>query len=289
MRSGGIFILFILLTNMFAQPAFAYNRLHSQGNEIRGLEKTIWVYEHEHGEYPLTDNESTWYEKLITANNISPNWIWKVSADGRFPLDLYGNPLVYEPPSAANGGQVAIRAIGQNGIDDHGALDDWDSRYGPNPGYWYKKDWPAANRRAWICAVLAMIGLTYIVVKNKQAMARFVFASLWLGLLAGVVLPFGFDSGWVRSSASIDPKWITPISNIGALLLFFSIVLLMMHVVYMAWHRRSLRPHGTLLCEKCHFDLRGTIAANIGRCPECGEPLPEDADIEVDLNPPPSP
>jgi hypothetical protein len=288
MRSGSIFILLTSLTLVFAQSALARNAYTRQGSEIRRLERYVWGYHDEHGKYPVTDAQNTWFEKLVEYGG--DLGIRNVTPDGRFPLDFYANPLVFEPPSSANGNQIVIRAVGQNGIDNHGMLDDWDIRFGPNIGYWYKKRWPAAYRRAWICGVLALIGLIFIFIKVEQAKTKLVFASLWFGFLAGVVLPIGFDRGWGgHSSASIDPRWIEPISGLGVLLLQATILLLIIYRIRTALYRRSLRLSGAIPCKKCDYDLRGTIAANINRCPECGETVPEDSDVDIDLTPPPSP
>lgn len=276
MRSGGTFILCLFSVLVCLQSALASHPFDYQAADIRDLEYVIHEYHIDHGEYPVTDNQGTWFEKLGLDFN-------RVTTDGRFPLDHYGHPLIFEPPSGANGNQVVIRSVGQNGIDDQGALDDWDSRFGPNMGYWHKTDWPAANRRAWLCAILALIGLVVIVIKIKQATARLVFASLWLGILAAVVLPYGFDTGLSRSSASIDPEWISYVASTGALLLLIGIILLLLHFFSTIYYRRSLRITGTIPCQKCSYDLRGTIAANISNCPECGEPVPADADKDVDL------
>jgi hypothetical protein len=288
MHSCRIAIAILLLTTSLVSATQAYNRLVAHGSGIRQLVVCVEAYKIEEGTFPVSDAESTWYEKLVDAGLV-PSGILKMTADGKYPLGYYGNPIVYEPPGPSNGNQVVIRDVGKNGVDNFGALDDWGSRFGPNTGYWYKKNWPSAYRRAWICAVLAMIGLVVIVIKIEQTMARFVFASLWFGLLAGVVLPVGFDSGWSRSSASIDPTWITPASIVGVLLIEISALILIIHGVRAALYRRSLRINGDRPCAKCHYDLRGTIAANIDRCPECGEPVQNDSTVEVDLTPPPSP
>lgn len=44
------------------------------------------------------------------------------------------------------------------------------------------------------------------------------------------------------------------------------------HVLLFAYrgYERYLREHGLPLCDKCGYDLRGTIAAGRSECPECG-------------------
>lgn len=287
MRSGGTFILLIFLVLAHAPPVFASHAFDYQGADMNNLEQTVWRYHYDHNAYPATDNTSTWYQKL-TAKYGGVNVRYE-SPDGRYPLDFYGHPLLFEPPNIANGNSIVVRSIGQNGVDDSGALDDWDSRFGPNLGYWYKRNWPAAYRRVWICGVLGLIGTVFIFIKINQATARYVFISWWLGILASVVMPFGFDTAYGRHSASIDPSWIGLVSGIGGLLICCSIIVLVVSPMYTYWHHRSLRISGAVPCEKCEYDLRGTIATNITRCPECGESVPNDSTIDVDLTSPPSP
>ncbi len=243
------------------------------------------------GSYPLTDDQSTWYEKLVESRSVAGmptdmGIYYRLSSGGRLPLDYYGHPFVYEPPSPANGYQVVIRAVGMNGIDDHGALDDWDIRYGPNVGYWYKTNWRSAAIRAWVCGFLALLGIAYILRKVKQYAAKLVFSMLLVGTLGGFILPFGYDSGLMRGYDSLGPEWTTLVSHIGITLLLLCVPLTMLHVIYSTWRRRSLRKPDTLLCAKCGYDLRGTLAAGNEQCPECGEPVPRGIDPDIDLTPP---
>tara|TARA_R110002111_G_scaffold137373_1_gene203157 strand:- start:835 stop:1683 length:849 start_codon:yes stop_codon:yes gene_type:complete len=281
MRSGGTFILLLFLVLAQTQPVFASHGFGYQRADMLNLEQTVWMYYHHHSAYPVTDNTSTWYQKLT--EKYGDMNIRQESPDGRYPLDFYGHPLLFEPPGKANGNSIVIRSVGRNGIDDGGALDDWDSRFGPNLGYWYKMNWPAAYRRAWICGILGLVGTIFIIIKIKQSTARYVYILFWLGVLGGVVMPLGFDTAYGRHSASIDPIWIGLVSGLGGLLICSSIIVLAVCPMYTHWRRRLLRVSGVVPCEKCDYDLRGTIAANIDRCPECGESIPADADRDVDL------
>ncbi len=245
MRSGGSYILLVILTLAYAQQASASHAFDYQAADIRNLNVVVFAYHHDHGEYPVTDNQSTWYEKLTAGSN---SIVRKETSDGRFLLDWYGSPLIFEPPSATNRNQIVIRAVGQNGIDDQGTLDDWDSRFGPNMGYWYKMNWPAAYRRAWICGMLALFGLVFIAVRIKEVKAKLFFAALWAGLLAGVVMPIGFDTAWGRHSASIDPRWIVPVSGVGALLIQLCILAFIIHSIRTILRRRHLRITGCIPC-----------------------------------------
>jgi hypothetical protein len=289
MRSGWIYTSIFFLFLAHVQPALS-DRI-DQDDGMRILVGFVEEYHSEHGEYPVTDAQSTWYEKAVSTHNLFVPWkyYFRVTEDGCAPLDYYGHPFVYEPPDQTNSHQIVIRAVGRNGEDDQGALDDWDLRFGPNWGYWYKTNWPAITRRVCLCLVLVIAGLVWAVLKIKGLTPKLVFITAWAGFLAFAVLPLGLNWGNTDIHAGIFPRWIGTSLIIGLLLLLSCIPLMMLHVVCSAWHRRSLRPSGTLLCAKCHYDLRGSLSANIGRCPECGEPVPEDTDIDVDLTPPPSP
>ncbi len=139
-------IFALVMPLLIPHEATASTRCGEQGYMMRTAKLAAELYHHDHGRYPATDAQSTWYQKL--SDKSSDFTVFGTTAGGKYPLDMYGHPLVYEPPSSANGQQIVIRSVGKNGIDEHGRADDWDIRYGPNLGYWYKTDWPAARRRA---------------------------------------------------------------------------------------------------------------------------------------------
>ncbi len=281
-------VILALLVCVSALPVEASWR-HEQQVDLLVLAYHAKSYQLKHGVYPLTDRESTWYEKLVAEYGTHVLGIRETSLEGKYPLDLYGHPLVYEPPDANHPNEVVIRSVGENGVDNHGLLDDWDSRSEPNSGYWYKSRWPAAKRFGLFCAVISLGGLVFIIVKIDRFMAKLFFAAVWLGLMSAIIFPIGFSIGWPRGPQDIDPAWIGFVPPIGYLLLFSSIPILFIHIMYSAWITRSLRLPGTLLCAKCHYDLRGTIESNRKTCPECGESIPQEVDIDVDLTSPPSP
>lgn len=250
----------------------ASHPLDGQAAELRALRQSIWTYHLETDRYPTITGPVTWYEQLVAADvlYVTP----RTSPDGNLPLDYYGHPLVYEPPSPANGHEIVIRSVGKNGIDEHGAGDDWDIRYGPNFGHWHYEDWPAARRRALICGMLAAIGAVMIYWRMKAGRKRRIAVSTYLGVLSIGALPWGFDRLLIPSSASIDPAWISGVAILGTLLLlvaaFEAIPAAMVWTANLLWPTPPL-PEGQ--CASCGYDLRGLRSAGVRRCPECGQPF----------------
>ncbi len=250
----------------------------------------VEIYHHEVGKYPLDDEDGTWFKKLDDhwgdlGLSVSAMFS-EVSGDGKYLLGHYGYPVIFEPPSQANGNQIVIRDVGENGVDDNGLFDDWDSRYGPQMGYWYKKRWPGVYRRACLGVAIGLIGLILIQRKIKGKLAKLSMFCFWLSFLSLFILP------WVGSRDRYQDLEIMigiPLGSILILFGLFCMVLALGAIARTEKHKRFLVLSGTIPCTKCNYDLRGTIAANIDRCPECGEPVPEDTDRDIDLTPPPSP
>lgn len=253
--------------------AFGSHRYHAQGASLRTFEQLITMYYYDLGEYPITDDEGTWFEKLNAwydhANLTQLRF--GATTDARKPVDMFGHPLIYEPPSPATGNQIVLRSVGRNGIDEYGAGDDWDIRYGPNFGHWHTENWPAAYRRAAICLALVVLGVAAICWRVARSSWRTALIATWIGVLAAVVLPLGFDRGpWGSTSASIDPPWLTPVGMIGVLLLVLSVPIHIMAVASAIRQHVYERDFPDGRCDVCGYDLRGLQSSGIRRCPECG-------------------
>lgn len=237
---------------------------------IRGCVQAIETYRMDTGTYPQSDARGSWFEKLVEAKGVAPTYTRFGLSPGGTPLDAYGRPLIYETPSASNGFQVVLRSVGQNGVDDGGRLDDLDSRYGANTGYWHKAHWPAMYRRAMVCIVLGVVGSLVLLMRYGFAVVTGGWILLWHGVLARFVIPWGF--GTVGAKASyFDPWWVGQVVNIGTALLLLGIVAL----VY--GYSPRFDRNRTGCCARCGYDLRGTLAAGGTVCPECGEAVGEDA------------
>ena len=261
----------ILITVMCVSvDAGAYSRVVAHGAELRQLEVAVLVYQDTYGAWPVSDSQSSWFEKLAADGLIQTN-DYKLTPDGKLPLGHYGDALVYELPNQSNGQRVVFRDIGENRIDDQGQLDDWDTRFGPHSGYWYKKSWPAARNTAWGCGFFALLGLVVIHIKLKQYLAKFVYASVWVGIMFGIALPLIVGRGrYAAYYGRTFPDWLDDVIGFGVFFLTIGTLLLVIHIFYTIRCRRQERMWGHNLCEACGYDLRGTVSANIDRCPECG-------------------
>ncbi|MEX0777634.1 MAG: hypothetical protein WD042_18160 [Phycisphaeraceae bacterium] len=273
------FACFVMAIGVTTISSQASNRLVEQGAFLKAYCQGAWLYHHEHQSWPISNATGTWYGKLTQARMLPPYLAFGVSAVGE-PLDLYGHPVILEPPGPAHPGVVVVRAVGQNGIDDHGALDDWEVRLDlatsqisgePQLGYWYKKRWPAAYRRAVICAMLAVVGVALVWWRFRSRALRWVLSLLGFGILGTVVLPWGFDRAWGGSSASVDPQWLYVVDVVAQFALLAGMIVggLCVWSAARDWLYRRAHPFG--FCLHCRYDLRGTIWADRDRCPECGE------------------
>jgi hypothetical protein len=82
-----------------------------QAIDVRTLRQAAEVYFYEQGRYPVSDSTGTWLQKLIADNYISEDGrYFGTTADGALPLDLYGQPLVYEIIDPAKSDSVVVRS-----------------------------------------------------------------------------------------------------------------------------------------------------------------------------------
>ena len=103
----------------------------------------------------------------------------------------------------------------------------------------------------------------------------------WIGVLL-LCLSIAFGNGWVRVAiwgagvASIAFSWLSFLrmsearsATIDTSQPFGLALLLELAIIVIAI--RSLSRTAEQKCKSCGYDLRGTIAAGIERCPECGQ------------------
>lgn len=238
-----------------------------QAIDIRTLKVCVELWYLEHGEYPATDSNATWFQKLVEANYLSPDHLrCGTTVDAKLPLDLYGRLMVYEVMDPNSPDSAVIRSVGADGVDNQGAGDDFDSRYGANLGYWYKSNWPqffAFIGGGWLFAVIAAV----IVWLKTRRIGLTIFMLLLIGgMIVGVMSHFFFDGGVARSTASRIPEC-------GHSVIFYSLLGLLialgMAVPGCVRSVRRSRASQRGLCRECGYDLRGKVGGR-ERCPECG-------------------
>jgi hypothetical protein len=172
---------------------------------------------------------------------------------------------------------VVIRCVGENGVDDGGALDDWDSRWGPNSGYWYKQHWPALQRAAigWGALVIAACVLLWFVLR------QFVRPRGWRLTLMLLTAPLLWLTIWpdgdltplrvVRTSdhPGAEPWWIGLIHSIALIVFLLGLLMLIVLIIRLLDDLldRKVQCDSTR-CNHCNYDMRGSTTSV---CPECGE------------------
>ena len=253
-----------------ASASSAYGR---QSSDMAALATAVYAYRDNHGEYPKTDSQSTWFQKLVSDDPSVRQCVhFGTTPDGSLPTDMYGFAIVYEPPADPNDrDQFAVfRCVGKNGVDDKGRLDDWDIRYGPNLGYWEKASWLRLYIRTGVCALLAPLGVVLLTWRVRPRWWALYACALWVGLLAFAVVP-GFDGGYFRTSASTSPRWSDVVALCGLVPLLIG--LFGAHRRFSPWHIRRRRRESDC-CAECGHDLHETLAVGRGNCPECDALIP---------------
>ena len=277
--------LLCLLLCACPNTAVACSPYSSQHADIATLYMAMYFYRDAHGECPKTDDQSTWFEKLVSDDPSIPQRLrFGTTPNGSLPTDMYGFPIVYEPPADPNDRNqfVVFRCVGKNGTDDKGRLDDWDIRYGPNLGYWYKASWLRLYVRTGVCALLALLGVALLRWRWRSRPWWWApsTCALFVGFMAFAVVP-GSESWIFRRSGTSSP-WRTGVVGLfGAGLLLIGIVGgvaggLRMVSPSEIQRRRRERWRQSGCCMECGYDLRGTVAAGKRRCPECGALMPVD-------------
>jgi len=183
-----------------ARSASASGPYGEQGRRMSYLRMSAESYAEQFGAYPVSDEHSTWYEKLKEADFARLDDM-EETEDGSLPVDIYGFAMVYELPAAGQS-SVVIRSVGRNGVDDGGALDDWDIRYGPNWGYWYKEDFPDRLRQLIIWAAYIVVTVVLVLWRIRPMRTAVAVICVTLGLSAFLLPPA--DTGSYHTS---DHPW----------------------------------------------------------------------------------
>jgi len=272
-----ITILFILLFYILISPIAQASSYSSRTSfELRMIRDSAIFYHQYHGHYPVTDEHSTWLEKLTEENFMSDDVFFEGVSQNHEPLDLDRHPYIYKVPglTVPNLKNPAywpiVRTVGQNGIDEKGAGDDWDLRFGPNWGYWYKKDWSKGLKVCAICILMLILLLRFS--KSWNFWFRAGSLSILLGIAIAVCAQAA-DSHFMTPSCYLPYHKL--IEKVIPILWFLvGIPALMISAVTTIIHRintpnRIFHNH----CLNCNYNLNYNTT---GRCPECGHLIEPD-------------
>lgn len=243
-------------------PLWASSGYTRQAHHCRVIADLALWYQRDTGRYPETDASGTWFEKLLHGGH---GWYLRdfqtiSTPQGVIPVDYNGRPLIYELPNPSIGAEPFVRSVGDNGIDDHGWVDDLGSRgdRGPEIGYAWKRAWPRAHWRLGISIALAFVGTAAILWKNWN-----IPIVLWIGTVLAIGVESRYDSSPDHFSRLPQEYAFSAIEAMGGILLLIGFVKLW----YSGFTIRLRRTRNQ--CLACGYDLRGLPREAI-TCPECG-------------------
>lgn len=260
--------LVLLVLTLLCGELYASETVYGQTvSQMRHLQDEIMVYRHYRGEYPVTDEQSTWFEKLVSffGNDMAQV---HTTPDGSLPVDAAGNTFIYELPGGQEGDPEhrdelpVLRWVGYNGVDNKGKLDDWDLRFGPNIGYYYKAGYPKAIMAAKIHGVLTIFLLIPVLCICKGWRIRSALILLWFGTGTSVMGHLG-TSFHCKGCSIFEPFF-----NGGLFAILVGLVLAAATIVDVAEARRARSLiDGASRCPSCGYDRRSGRSTT---CPECG-------------------
>jgi len=244
-------------------------------HELQSIGSAIDLYHTNNGVYPVTDESGTWYDKLnqghyVIAGDYYPH---QFTDEGMIPTGEYDHPLVYRIIQSGTGSGGGLQpgyllySVGRNGIDDHGGLDDWEYRAGPNWGYWYKKDWTEAVVWGAVGSVLILIVFMGCVLWLSRRPGWKMFMITLVGILVFILsaeLPVLIKPDLLQLNLGLFD--LMQFSAMMSPLFLFVTVIAFFVSIWRMYHLRRLRLV-RFQCVECGYDLRG---ADHERCPECG-------------------
>ena len=263
----------ILIAAMFvlgcpSDDAVGYSSLSINiHNDIRVLQFAARMYREDFGRYPVTDADSTWYQKLVADEYVLPNLSY-TTTDGSLPLGPYGSLIIYEVPGGAyaplqDSRLPILRWVGANGIDDQGRGDDIDLRYGVNYGYYFKAGYPDALGWGILGSLLTIMLLRPFFSNFARWKTRISIFILWTGSWATLVGITGHPFNYYLCSDTYEY-----FTFLGAMGIFYGLVgctIIGIGYLYTSYKSSNIIEAG--LCIECQYDLRGSLGP---KCPECG-------------------
>lgn len=244
--------------------AMASSGVARQESQFQLFEQAVEMYRAMYGTYPPIEHEGeSWYELLVNRHILSPEP--RLTGDGRYPLDVYGNPIIYEIKPVGNSLMPVFRSPGENRIDEAGYGDDWDTRYGPRWGHWHKQNYP---RAVW-CGVIAALVLGCLAIYLRQWPYGIGILIIATGLTC-IVVPLVADK-YLFSSARTAPRLLEHVVVAGALFVLIGLVFCVNKC--RNWVMSPLADS----CEHCGYS---TIGLPDQVCPECGRTFERTHDDE---------
>jgi hypothetical protein len=197
-----IVLAFMLFTSC---PAYAWSSRASRTYaRIEGLAAAISAYHDRFAKFPAPDDY--WIELrregLLEANETER------------PLDQWGHPLVYRIPGKH--GEFDLYSYGQDGIDNHGALDDISSWAGVNDGYYWKGARPKGRLTIVLGIILGGACLPFARICSWSLIAPSAGIFVCLGVMLGC--------HWLMHPG-IVPSRNDPLNAIGILAFFVFVIL----------------------------------------------------------------
>lgn len=245
------------------------NRIIQFGYEMEYIRKLAVAYRSDIGVYPVTDNDSTWLVKMIEKDYmLEPGTdliIRRITMKAGLPIDLYGNAIIYELPMGMSGDPMnqdswpVLRSLGKNGVDNKGGWDDWDVRFGPNIGFWYKKGWPWGMFVGIILVIATLIFIHLL----KTRIRKWALTATGFGMALALGTIVADPSIGMRSCPLPDILFYNVPGGFALIALGVGVYLYDILLKMLVHDRRISKWQ----CPECGYDLR---SLQIEGCPECG-------------------
>lgn len=261
---------------LFLNPAYA-SSCSRMRFDLHTIKDSIFFYYKTYQVYPVNDENSTWYDKIVAGGILSRDSLDVISSDiGYVPVDIYGRPIIYECTDPYGNASkslqdiIHIRSVGRDGIDNNGGGDDWDVYTGPNWGYWCKKYWPEATV-IFSCGIIFSICMIIFYMRwlKRWHKGKHVIASgiLFLYSAMGFILPQLIDTNLFTSSNHLSKHW-RHVVGVALLCMVLSTIICIFYLISEIRHKHVCAIK--FICPSCGYSLIGLSSR---KCPECGNDI----------------
>ena len=237
------------------------------GIELRTLDHAAECYRNTHGDWPRTDQRSSWVRKLIDTDLVTHESVYAEYPDADpfiGAMDVWGAPVIYlPPPKGDQNARPIIRSPGRDGIDQLGGGDDLTAGRPVNDGAYWKHRRPAGRRLGLVLGVIGLgIAAALLATSNRWKRAVLRVLMCYIGIALIVTMPM--FSLRHNSRLQVSPGWPDHLLLLGwAMVVCAALPPL---IAYLLGRVRARRADGTG-CARCGYDLTGLPSR---RCPECG-------------------